>query len=212
MNDLTDFRKEYKSEYLIENQMSDDPVDEFSAWMTLAIQHNIPEPNAMTLATVSENGKPSARVVLLKELTHDGCVFFTNYHSRKGRELAASGFAALVFDWHEMARQIRIEGSVEKISPEASDSYFASRPRTSQIGAWVSAQSTVIACRQTLDDLKSMYEARFKNQPIARPAHWGGYILRPTYFEFWQGNENRLHDRIAYTVSENGWTKYRLAP
>lgn len=212
MKDISSLRIEYTPKSLDENGMHDNPIAEFETWFSAVLHSQIIEPNAMTLATSTLSGAPSARVVLLKEFTPQGFVFFTNYESRKGRELSKNPMAALVFDWHEVARQVRIEGCVEKITAHESDTYFASRPRSSQIGAWVSAQSSVIEGRHTLDELQSVYEKRFENSEIPRPDYWGGYLLRPTRIEFWQGNKNRLHDRIAYTAIDNGWTKHRLAP
>lgn len=212
MKNISALRVEYRSQLLDEKRMSDIPIEEFNRWFSVAKHSGIVEPNAMTLATATLAGKPSARVVLLKDVTSDGFVFFTNYESRKGKELFENPLASVVFDWHEIARQVRVEGTVEKIPTKESEAYFVSRPRASQLGAWVSAQSSVIENRQRLDALKNVYEKQFKNRDITRPEYWGGYLLRPSVIEFWQGNENRLHDRIIYIQTNNGWIKKRLAP
>lgn len=212
MKNISALRVEYRPQLLDEKRMSDIPIEEFNRWFSVAKHSGIVEPNAMTLATATLAGKPSARVVLLKDVTSDGFVFFTNYESRKGKELFENPLASVVFDWHEIARQVRVEGTVEKIPAKESEAYFVSRPRASQLGAWVSAQSSVIENRQRLDALKNVYEKQFKNRDITRPEYWGGYLLRPSVIEFWQGNENRLHDRIIYIQTNNGWIKKRLAP
>lgn len=212
MTKLFNFRKEYVAGNLAENELDVDPIHQFSQWIKQAIAAGFSEPNAMTLATATTDGKPSVRVVLLKEVNDNGFVFFTNYLSRKGRELLANPFAAVVFDWHEMERQVRIEGRVEKLSPEDSDAYFDSRPESSKIGAWVSPQSKIIKSREELDEMWGQTERKFVGKSVHRPAHWGGFLIRPTVIEFWQGRPNRLHDRLAYYRTEEGWTLHRLAP
>lgn len=206
------FRKEYKADPLREEEMAQDPILQFNRWMTDAVESGIPEPNAMILATATPDGKPSARTVLLKEVNEKGFVFFTHYESRKGRELTANPFAAIVFDWHEIERQIRIEGQVEKISPEESDAYFDSRPRLSKLGTWASAQSNLLKDRNELDERFLQFAKKFQGKPIPRPQNWGGFLVRPTLVEFWQGRPNRLHDRLAYFKAESGWIMRRLAP
>ncbi len=213
MTDLSDFRKEYMRNVLLESQMESDPMLQFEDWMDDAIQFGMPEPNAMILATSSHEGKPSARCVLLKESNERGFVFFTNYQSRKGREIATNPFVALVFDWHEMERQIRVEGRVEKLSEEESDLYFHSRPVSSQIGAWASPQSQIIDSRETLDNSFCQFEKKLIDyRPIPRPPYWGGFIVIPDLIEFWQGRPNRLHDRIVYYRNKENWQINRLAP
>ncbi len=192
--------------------MHPDPIRQFRVWMDDAISSGIPEPNAMTLATATTDGKPSARVVLLKEVNENGFVFFTNYDSRKGRELTENPCAALVFDWHETERQVRVEGRVEKISAAESDAYFHSRPSDSRLGAWASPQSREIASREELDKLQQQTEDQFNGKEIPRPPHWGGFLVRPARIEFWQGRPNRLHDRIVYQLDQQGWEIIRLAP
>ena len=192
--------------------MAADPMEMFARWLEEAIAAGIDEPNAMTLATATPEGKPSARVVLLKEMTRNGFTFFTNYRSRKGEELRLNPYAALMFDWHEMARQVRIEGAVEQLPPDESDAYYLSRPENARIGAWTSPQSRVVADRGELDALQREVEQRFAQEPLPRPDHWGGYLVRPERIEFWQGRPNRMHDRLVYEKNEEEWSLQRLAP
>ena len=173
---------------------------------------SLPEPNAMTLATVSLEGKPSARIVLMKDYSPEGFSFFTNYNSRKGQELAAHPFACLVFLWDELERQVRIEGSVERVAPEISDNYFVNRPMGSRLGAWASAQSSVIPDREFLEQQHAELVARYADGEIPRPPHWGGFRVLPQVYEFWQGRPNRLHDRLRYTRNASSWLRERLAP
>lgn len=208
--DLSAFRKEYILSALKEEDVPQDPLVLFSQWLDTAIERGLPEPNAMTLATANADGHPAARVVLLKEVSEGGFVFYTNYESAKGRELAANPHAALVFLWLELQRQVRINGRVDKVSPEASDAYFAIRPRNSQIGALVSPQSRIITGREMLE--KQFDELSRQSGEISRPASWGGYRLVPKSIEFWQGRENRLHDRLLYTRHGDNWKINRLAP
>lgn len=212
MNKLTAMRQEYSGAELREEMMEQNPIDQFHHWFNLASTSNISEPNAMLLATSSADGKPSARVVLLKEVNERGFVFFTNYQSRKGQELLSNPHAALVFDWHMIGLQVRIEGSVEKIPDNESDEYFLSRPLQSQLGAWISPQSQVINGREELEHLKAQYEETFVTTPPTRPPHWGGLIVIPSSIEFWLGREGRLHDRILYRKIDSNWTLQRLAP
>ena len=208
--DLSHFREEYRLMALNEADVPADPLLLFNQWLEAAIGGSVPEPNAMTLATVGSDGKPAARVVLLKEVSGGGFVFYTNYLSDKGRELEQNPNASLVFLWLEMQRQVRISGRVEKVSVEESDAYFAIRPRNSQAGAMASAQSTVIEGR---DELEARFEAVLKQDGrIDRPPHWGGYRLMPELLEFWQGRESRLHDRLRYRKLADGWKLERLAP
>ncbi len=212
MKKLHRMRREYDSGALQEHEMAADPMEMFAWWLEEAIAGGIDEPNAMTLATATMDGKPSARVVLLKEMTAHGFAFFTNYLSRKGRELLANPQAALVFDWHPMARQVRIEGGVELLSSEESDAYYLSRPENARIGAWSSPQSRIVKDRATLDALQREVERRFAQEPLPRPDHWGGYLVRPERIEFWQGRPDRMHDRLVYEKKEEGWNLQRLAP
>ena len=205
-------RQEYAAGSLNEEEMASDPIQEFGEWMNAAISAGLSEPNAMTVATATPEGKPSARVVLLKEFNNEGFVFFTNYHSRKGKELKSNPFAAVLFDWHDIERQVRIEGMVEKLSEEDSDEYFESRPESAKIGAWASPQSRIIKNREEIEKLQEEIEDQFDELPVHRPGHWGGYLIRPTTIEFWQGRPNRMHDRIVYYKTEEGWTMHRLAP
>lgn len=212
MTDLYNFRKNYTLDSLSKVVVDENPISQFKKWMNQAISFQIAEPNAMTLATATPDGIPSARVVLLKSYNNDGFVFFTNYESRKGHELDMNPHACIVFDWHLMERQIRIEGVVTKVSAEESNHYFNSRPEDSQLGAWISPQSSFIDDRQELEERKVKIEDTFKDKPITRPAHWGGYILQPHTIEFWQGRESRLHDRIIYIKTGEEWIVRRLAP
>jgi pyridoxamine 5'-phosphate oxidase len=211
--DLSDLRKNYALRSFSKKDASDDPFVQFKQWFQEAVEAEMTEPNAMTLATASSAGMPSARVVLLKEVTPAGFVFFTNYESRKGQELDENPQAALLFCWLELERQIRIEGKVQKVSREASEKYFQSRPKKSQAGAWASAQSRLLESREILEQQMEQIEFRYAEaEALPVPPYWGGYLLVPTHFEFWQGRRSRLHDRIAYDLMENQWKKQRLAP
>ena len=211
MTKLADLRKSYMKGSLSEEDVQANPVDQFNIWFDQARHAELPEPNAMTVASVDENGKPSARVVLIKEVTQEGFVFFTNYDSRKGQALLTNPHAAILFFWPELERQIRIEGSVEKISGKESDDYFHSRPLDSRIGAWASPQSKVISGRGVLIANAAEYALKFALNP-PRPPHWGGFRVKPDAAEFWQGRPSRLHDRIRYTLEQNAWKIERLAP
>jgi pyridoxamine 5'-phosphate oxidase len=214
---IADLRKSYERAELDEQASHADPVHQFEQWLGEAMRSEVPEPNAMTLATVGSDLRPSTRVVLIKGFDEKGIVWFTNYESRKGQALAGNPFAALQFHWVELERVVRIEGLVEKISAEESDAYFNSRPLDSRIGAWASPQSQVIGGRGVLVANAARYAAQFLLQP-PRPPHWGGYRLRPDYWEFWQGRKSRLHDRLRYTPGSgtagtpDTWVRERLAP
>jgi pyridoxamine 5'-phosphate oxidase len=207
--DLSILRTDYAGEPLTEHDVHSDPVIQFEKWLDQALDAQVAEPNAMTLSTADAHGQPSGRIVLLKGLEQGGFVFYTNYGSRKGREIEQNPKAALTFFWHELARQVRIEGTLYKVSAQTSDNYFKSRPLESRIGARVSPQSQVIPNRQWLED---RFSAESQHPDPARPAHWGGYVLKPHFFEFWQGRPSRLHDRIRYLPAGESWKIERLAP
>jgi pyridoxamine 5'-phosphate oxidase len=208
---IADLRKSYEKAELSEDASHADPLQQFDQWLNEAIRAELPEPNAMTLATVSSDLRPSTRVVLIKGYDEHGIVWYTNYDSRKGRELAGNPYAALQFHWVELERVVRIEGVVEKVSPEESDAYFASRPLDHRIGAWASPQSQVIDSRAVLVANAAKYAAQFRLNP-PRPPHWGGYRLKPDAWEFWQGRKSRLHDRLRYRLDNGRWVRERLAP
>ena len=209
---LPDLRQEYGRESLNEADLSPYPIEQFRLWFDDAVARGLTEPNAMTLATASAEGRPSARIVLLKGYDSRGFSFFTNYQSRKGMELAENPFAALVFFYPTLERQIRIEGRVQPISSEESDAYYLSRPVGSRLGAWASHQSQVIADRSTLDHRLAELERRAASEPFPRPLHWGGFRVVPDVLEFWQGRPNRMHDRLRYRATETGWLIERLEP
>jgi pyridoxamine 5'-phosphate oxidase len=210
---IAGLRKDYSSETLLEPDIARHPIQQFDKWWQQAIDSQIDEANAMTLATASSDGMPSARIVLLKGYNPDGFVFFTNYKSYKGLQLGENPKACLLFFWKELERQVRIIGLVNKIPEQESDDYFHSRPIGSQVGAWTSPQSQVIPNRSWLDDHYQQMTKQFQEKNIERPPHWGGYIVKPVIMEFWQGRPSRLHDRIQYTLHENGdWQIERLAP
>jgi len=208
---IADLRKSYEKAELSEDASASDPLKQFERWLNEAIQSEVPEPNAMTVATVASNMRPSTRVVLIKGYDERGIVWYTNYDSRKGKELAGNPFAALQFHWVELERVVRIEGRMEKISDAESDAYFHSRPLDSRIGAWASPQSQVIDGRTVLVTNAAKYAAQFMLNP-PRPPHWGGYRLVPDEWQFWQGRRSRLHDRLRYRINEGDWLRERLAP
>ena len=223
-NEIADIRKDYKLASLEEADVAANPIDQFTRWWNEAVASQIDEVNAMTLATANAAGVPAARIVLLKGYNPNGFIFFTNYESDKGKNLAQNPKAALVFFWKELERQIRVEGTVEKVSAEESDRYFNSRPASSRIGAWASPQSAVIENRLVIEQNVERDSSIFANDSIERPDHWGGYIVKPTSIEFWQGRSSRLHDRIRYVLENSAynaatdtrtdlnWKIERLAP
>ncbi|MCK6425842.1 MAG: pyridoxamine 5'-phosphate oxidase [Burkholderiaceae bacterium] len=211
MTSLSQLRKSYESGELDESMATDEPLRQFDLWMQEALKAQLPEPNAMTLATVGPDGRPSTRVVLIKGYDARGIVWYTNYHSRKGRELAERPFAALQFHWVELERVVRIEGAVTRCDPAESDAYYASRPLDSRLGAWASPQSEVIASRAVLVANVARMAAEHGLHP-PRPPHWGGFRLEPDRWEFWQGRKSRLHDRLSYRRVDGQWLRERLAP
>jgi pyridoxamine 5'-phosphate oxidase len=210
--DLSALRQEYAAASLEEHSVNPDPLLQFAAWFDQALEAGLPEPNAMTLATMGPGGMPNARVVLLKELDERGFVFYTNYQSWKGKELENNPLASLVFLWLELHRQVRIRGWTEKLSERESDTYFLSRPRESQLGAMASPQSEVVPGREFLEARFRELEEKYRGKPLVRPAHWGGYRLFPESIEFWQGRTGRLHDRLLYIGKPGFWKLQRLAP
>lgn len=209
---LRDLRVSYDLDSLTEDSAPAEPYALFNAWLQDALKHHLPEPNAMTLATLGQDGGPSARTVLLKGFDEQGFHFFTNYDSRKGHEIAADARASAVFLWTQRHHQVSIRGTITKLPRGEAESYFAARPRGHQIGAWVSEQSRVIPGREWLEQRQIEMEQRFADQDIPCPPHWGGYALEPTEIEFWQGRVSRLHDRLRYTKTDSGWTLERLSP
>jgi pyridoxamine 5'-phosphate oxidase len=211
--DISALRRNYAMESLSESDVQPDPIAQFNKWFQEALDSSLPEPNAMTLATADKLGRPSARTVLLKSYDHAGFVFYTNYESKKGAELAENPYAALLFTWLELERQIRIEGTVTRVTEAESTAYFQSRPKGSQIGAWASPQSRVIPGRAVLEQNVAALLAQYADaEVLPKPAHWGGYLVQPELIEFWQGRESRLHDRIQYRLENGAWTIERLAP
>ncbi len=212
MDRVARLRKEYTRAGLKESDADPDPVEQFRKWFDEALAADLYEPNAMTLATATPEGRPSARVVLLKGFDERGFVFYTNYEGRKGWELETNPYAALVFYWGELERQVRVEGRVSRVSKEESDAYFEGRPRGSQFGAWASEQSRPVEDRDTLEERLHELEAEYEGREVPRPAFWGGYRVEPDSIEFWQGRENRLHDRLLYSRVGAAWKLERLQP
>lgn len=210
--ELNDLRREYAAGGLRESDLEPDPLSMFRHWMQDALRAGLYEPNAMVVATVDATGTPAQRIVLLKRIDERGYVFFTNYSSRKGEELAANPRASLLFPWQQLERQVRVEGTVSRLSEAENDAYFATRPRGSQIGAWASPQSQVIPDRTTLDRRYDEVAERFGEGDIPRPQHWGGFCVEPEVVEFWQGRLGRMHDRLRYRRTADGWITERLAP
>ncbi len=211
--DIASIRKDYKLKELSEYQIEAKPDKQFEIWFQEAVKAQVPEANAMILSTVGENGRPSARVVLIKDFDENGLIFYTNYKSQKAKEILVNPYASLTFFWPQLERQIRIEGLIEKVSEEESVNYFNSRPWESRVGAWVSNQSSVIESRKILEDLYKELDEKFKSMgTIQKPENWGGFRLKPDFFEFWQGRPSRLHDRLCYEIENKNWKIFRLAP
>ncbi|MDP4174276.1 MAG: pyridoxamine 5'-phosphate oxidase [Bacteroidota bacterium] len=209
---ISGIRNDYHLRELNEADLKKDPIEQFQLWLNEAIEAKVNEPTAMTLATSTSDGKPSARIVLLKKVNQTGFTFFTNYNSKKANQINSNPFAALVFFWAELERQVRIEGRIEKIPADESDAYFFSRPEGSKLGAWASPQSKKIKDRTYLENMVMKYQMQFGNNITRRPKYWGGYLLKPDIIEFWQGRSNRLHDRIEYSHLNGRWILERLAP
>ena len=209
---LRDIRTNYQKFELTEQTVDKDPIRQLTLWLHDAVSGKAPDPTAMILSTIDADGNPESRVVLLKELSDDGLIFFTNYNSKKGNQISANSNVSVVFFWAETERQVRIKGIAEKIAETESESYFLSRPLESQLGAWASPQSQIIESRQIIDNNYNHYQHYFQNNELKKPPYWGGFLIRPEYFEFWQGRSNRLHDRIEFSKVENQWKIQRLAP
>ena len=213
MASLADLRQEYSQRQLTLQEVAGDPFTQFDRWFQEALKAEVPEPNAMTLSTVDASGQPHSRIVLLKALEDQRFVFYTNYTSRKGQQLAQNPKVAITFLWLELERQVCITGTAQKVDPATSDAYFHSRPRGSRIGAWVSPQSQTIPDREFLEQREAEFASKFEGKEVERPAHWGGYAVSPSQVEFWQGRPSRLHDRVVFTLDDQGqWTRERLAP
>lgn len=210
--DISSIRKDYRKQSLAENTILDDAIAQFESWFGEALNAELPEVNAMHLCTVNKAGRPSGRIVLLKGITENEFQFFTNYNSAKAKAIDENPYVSLTFFWPELERQVRVEGSVHKLAAEISDAYFMSRPHPSQIGAWASPQSSSIKDRAFLEEENTKVTMQFEGKTIPRPPHWGGFGIVPDSIEFWQGRPSRLHDRLLYTKSENGWNIERLAP
>ena len=209
---VAQLRRDYTKQELLESEVAANPLDQFMEWFEQALSAELLDANAMTLATASDSAVPSARMVLLKGVDEEGFRFYTNYESRKGQELLENPRASLCFFWSPLERQVRIEGTVEKLSAEESESYFHQRPRKSQLGAWASKQSRKVESRDELVKRFKEIEEQFADQEVPLPEFWGGFLLRPTRIEFWQGRKSRMHDRICYEQEADSWTTYRLAP
>lgn len=212
MASLYNYRKEYNLMKLDRPDLLSDPIEQFNKWFADAEIEGIEEPNVMILSTTGVNQRPASRIVLLKDCTTDGFSFFTNYGSKKGQQISENPFGSLLFPWHTIERQVRVEGKIEKLPEEISDQYFKSRPAGSRLGAWASQQSTEIPSREFLENREKEFILKFKDGIIPRPPDWGGYILQPDLFEFWQGRKSRLHDRFQYTLEKDSWKITRLSP
>ena len=210
--DLSDLRISYTKDSFSESDLLENPFDQFEKWFSEALKSKVDEPNAMSLATISPDGNPRTRIVLVKDFSKDGLIFYTNYESAKAKGMEVNKAVSVNFVWHPLQRQINIQGFTEKVDRKVSELYFHSRPRGSQLGALVSPQSKVIASRKVLEDRLAELEAQYKNEPIPLPENWGGIRIVPTRFEFWQGRENRLHDRFEYILKNDQWSTQRLAP
>jgi pyridoxamine 5'-phosphate oxidase len=211
--DLAALRREYGDQGLDVPDLAPDPIAMFGQWLQDTVEAGLHEPNAMVVTTVSAESRPSSRLVLLKAVDDGGFVFYTNYESRKGRELAANPAVSLLFPWHDLQRQVRVEGTASRVSAAETEAYFASRPRGSRLGAWASPQSRGVASRGELDELYEQVEKRFAGlEPVPPPPYWGGYRVRPDVVEFWQGRKGRMHDRLVYRREDQGWSTGRLAP
>ncbi len=210
--EINKLRLEYSKEILDEKMVNSNPIVQFDLWMKEALNADIPEPHAMNVSTVSKEGKPSSRIVLLRNFSENGFVFYTNYNSKKGNDISENNCAAINFFWPQLERQIRIEGKLQKVDSKISDEYFASRPHDSQLGAWASNQSEVLKNRQELEEKFVALEEKFAGKNVPRPEHWGGYCLVPDSIEFWQGRPSRIHDRIKFTTVNNEWKIERLSP
>lgn len=211
-NYINNIRRDFSSQQLDESTVGKNPYRLFEKWFEEAVGSQILDPYAMAISTVSKENKPSVRVVYMRDISENGIVFYTNYESHKGRDLETNPNISALFFWVELERQIRIDGKVSVLNPALSDNYFASRPRESRIGAWASDQSRIIESRKFLEERYKKFEDEFSGKEVDRPKHWGGYLIEPVSFEFWQGRPNRLHDRIAFQKSGNGWNIVRLAP
>lgn len=211
-NYLNEIRRDFSGKPLDENSIKQNPIEQFDVWFEEAVDAQLLDPYAMAITTVNSIGQPSTRIVYMRGISNDGFVFYTNYESNKGGDLAENNKIALNFFWGELERQIRVEGEAEKVTNEVSDAYFNNRPRESQIGAWASNQSSSINDRKELEERVSFFTNKFKGVDVPRPPHWGGYLVRPTMVEFWQGRPSRLHDRIVYTKVQSDWRLNRLAP
>jgi len=209
---VADIRRDYAREELVESSVEDNPIDQFVIWFEQAVSSNMLDPNAMTLSTATRNGVPSSRIVLLKRVEKQGFRFYTNYSSRKGEELEENPRAALCFYWPSLERQVRVQGIVEKLSEEESETYFQQRPRSSKIGAWASKQSSRVSSRAELEEKFEEIKRKYKNKEVPLPEFWGGYILKPNRIEFWQGRKSRMHDRICYEKDGEKWVIFRLSP
>jgi pyridoxamine 5'-phosphate oxidase len=211
-SEINKLRQVYSKEILDEKMVNKNPILQFDFWMKEALDADVPEPHAMNVSTVCKEGKPSSRIVLLRDFSENGFVFYTNYNSKKGSDISENNFAAINFFWPQLERQIRMEGKLQKVDSRISDEYFASRPYDSQLGAWASNQSEVLRNREELEEKFSALEKKFAGINVPRPEHWGGYILKPESLEFWQGRPSRIHDRIKYSLVNSEWKIERLSP